>query len=71
MKMNLRVRQVAEERGITNAYQLQKRTGLSPSNAAKLFANRSSMISFTTLAVLCDAFACTPNDLFAVRGRKR
>jgi DNA-binding Xre family transcriptional regulator len=70
MKIELQVKEVAAKRGIKTAYKLQIVVGLSPSNAAKLFANRSSMISLATLGVLCEKLACTPDDLFRFRGRK-
>ncbi len=64
MKPKINIRQVAESRGVKNAYQLQKKAGLSPSNAVKLYNNNIVQISIVTLGKLCEALDCTPNDLF-------
>lgn len=66
MKITLNVRASAIKRGINTPYQLQKATGLSPSNASKLFNGKSLMISLDTLGRLCEGLACTPNDLLTV-----
>lgn len=58
-----RIRELAEKRGITNAYQLQKETGLPPSMAARLFRDEVDMIALRTLDRLCAALKCKPNDL--------
>jgi len=64
MKIKLRIRELAKSRGIKNAYQLQHATGVSPSNAAKLFSNTSRLISLETLGKLCEALSCEPSQLF-------
>jgi len=64
MKIKLRIKQLAKSRGIKNAYQLQHAAGLSPSNAAKLFSNKSRLISLETLGRLCSALSCEPSQLF-------
>ncbi len=58
-----RIKEVAEKRGITTAYQLQKVTGLPPSMAARLFRDEVDMIALRTLDRLCTVFKCKPNDL--------
>ena len=63
MKITLNVRAIAIKRGIKTPYQLTKATGLSPSNASKLFNGSSLMISLDTLGKLCEALNCTPNDI--------
>ncbi|HEX9929509.1 MAG TPA: helix-turn-helix transcriptional regulator [Pyrinomonadaceae bacterium] len=66
MKIEIRIREVCESRGITTAYQLQKLAGLSPSNASHLYNNNIVQISIVTMEKLCSALKCTPNDLFQV-----
>ena len=58
-----RIREVAERRGISTAYQLQKATELPPSMAARLFRDEVDMIALRTLDRLCGALKCKPNDL--------
>jgi len=59
-----KIRALAEAKGITTAYQLQKAAGLSPSMAARLFRDEVEMIALRTIESLCGAFECTPGDLF-------
>lgn len=66
MKITVKIREVAESRGIKTAYQLQKKVGLSPSNAANLFNNDITLISIETLGKLCATLECEPNDLLKI-----
>ncbi|MDQ3816452.1 MAG: helix-turn-helix transcriptional regulator [Acidobacteriota bacterium] len=64
MKLQVRIKEVAQSRGIKTAYQLQKAVGLSPSNAAKIFRNDIVQISIETMGKLCEVLNCEPSDLF-------
>lgn len=66
-----RIREAAESRGITTAYQLQKSTGLPPSMAARLFKDEVDMIALRTIDTLCVALECSPGDLFVQTGAKK
>jgi len=57
------IREMAEKRGITTAYQLQKALDVPPSQAAKWFNNDLESISLRTLDRLCVTLRCKPNDL--------
>jgi DNA-binding Xre family transcriptional regulator len=57
------IREMAEKRGITTAYQLQRLTGAPPSMAAKWYRNEMKSIGIETLNLLCNALNCKPNDL--------
>lgn len=59
----VRIKEVAQGKGIKTAYQLQKLTGAQPSLAAKWYRNDLKSIGIDTLNTLCDALKCTPNDL--------
>ncbi len=61
--IKVRIREVAQEKGITTAYQLQKLTGVQPSLAAKWYSNEIKMIAIDTIDLLCTKLDCTPNDL--------
>ena len=59
----VKIKEVAQSKGITTAYQLQKLTGAQPNLAAKWYRNDLKSIGIETLNTLCDALGCTPNDL--------
>lgn len=61
--IKIRIQEVAKEKGITTAYQLQKAMSLPPSLAAKWFRNNLTSISFNSLDMLCEFFDCQVNDL--------
>jgi DNA-binding Xre family transcriptional regulator len=65
--VTLQIREIAESRGITTAYQLQKAAQLHPGHAAKLWKGEAEMIGLKTIDTLCEALNCVPGDLF-VRG---
>ncbi len=64
--IKIRIREVAESKGIKTAYQLQKLTGAQPSVASKWYSNDLKMIGIETLDLLCKKLDCTPNDLLEV-----
>lgn len=59
-----RVREVAESRGYTNAYQLRVALGVSPSLATRLWKGEFEKIGMGTLNKLCALLQCQPNQLF-------
>lgn len=69
MKIKLKIRETAEAKGIKTAYQLQKKAGLVPSTAYRLFNNQASHITLETLERICTALDCDPGVLI-VRGDK-
>ncbi len=58
------IREQAERRGITTAYQLQKAANVSPSVAQKWYRNSIGRIEIDSLNTLCRVLKCKPNDLF-------
>ncbi len=64
MKTQTQIRKLAESRGLTTAYQLQKNAGLSSSMAARLWRDEVEMIALSTIDSLCDALGCEPSELF-------
>ncbi len=65
--VTLKIREAAEARGITTAYQLQKALNTMPSTAARLWRADMKMIGLDTIDALCEALKCEPADLI-VRG---
>lgn len=61
---------MAQERGITTAYQLQKLTGVQTTVAYKWYKNDMKMIAIETIDLLCKKLKCKPADLFSFEGDK-
>jgi putative transcriptional regulator len=62
--VKLQIREAAEKRGITTAYQLQKAAGFHPGHAARLWEGELKMIGLDTIDALCRALKCQPGTLF-------
>jgi DNA-binding Xre family transcriptional regulator len=62
--IKLQIREAAEKRGITTAYQLQKAAGFHPGHAARLWEGELKMIGLDTINALCRALKCQPGTLF-------
>jgi DNA-binding Xre family transcriptional regulator len=67
------VQEIAKQRGITTAYQLQKALNISPSVAAKIYSDDFEMISRKSLDRLCKVLDTTPAELisYAVDSKKQ
>ncbi len=61
--IKISIREMAIKKGITTAYQLQKKMNLQPSMAAKWFKNDLKMIGIESLNSLCEALDCEPSDI--------
>jgi DNA-binding Xre family transcriptional regulator len=59
----VKIRERAESKGITTAYQLQKALNVQPSVAARLFKGEFSKIDLGTLDRLCSLLKCQPDKL--------
>ena len=57
------VQEIAQRRGITTAYQLQKALNISPSVAAKIYSDEFEMISRKSLDRLCKVLKASPAEL--------
>ena len=72
MGVRWKLRMAAAQREVWTAAQLRRllaeRAGLELSSAsvAALFAKQPAQVKLETLAALCTALDCTPNDLFEV-----
>jgi DNA-binding Xre family transcriptional regulator len=62
-KYTVAVQELAISRGDTNQYRLAKRLGIPDSRASQLWnGHRLTKIGLDTIARICDAYGCTPND---------
>jgi DNA-binding Xre family transcriptional regulator len=66
--VDLKVREVAEGKGIDSPYALSKATGLAYSNCHKMWNDQQSFISLDTIDRLCEALDCEPGDLLVRTG---
>jgi DNA-binding Xre family transcriptional regulator len=58
-----RIRQVAESRGVGNAFQLWKKIGGSKEKSAQLWGGEFKMLGMNTLAKLCKELKCQVGEL--------
>ena len=61
--VKLRIRQIAEQRGIKTAYALQRAMNIPPGTAARLWRGDMSMIGLQTVDALCETLQCEPGEL--------
>jgi DNA-binding Xre family transcriptional regulator len=61
--IKVKIREVAEAKGITTAYRLQKALGVAPTVAANLWKAEFKQVSLTTLDKLCAVLKCQPNKI--------
>ena len=61
--IELSVREVAEQKGISNPLSLSKESGIAYANCHKIWNNQQKMISLDTLDRLCKALNCEPGDI--------
>ncbi len=61
--ITVQIAQVAAQRGIKTAYQLQKALNVPPAMAAKLWKGEFKMIGLETLNKLCVALSCEPHHI--------
>jgi len=72
MKIRWRLRIAAAQREVWTGVQLRRLLadraglGLSPASVSALFTKEPAQVKLSTLAALCTALECTPNDLFEV-----
>jgi DNA-binding Xre family transcriptional regulator len=69
--IQIAIREMAERRGITTAYQLMKAAGVQPAVAAKWWTNELDKIGIGTLDKLCTVFECTPNDILIFKPERK
>ena len=67
-----RIREVAEAKGVPNAYQLGVLIGVTPNVSARLWKDDFTQIGKVTLDKLCSALHCQVGDLLVYEpGTKR
>lgn len=62
--IEIRIKEIAKDRGIKNAHRLQLAAELSPAVASRFWKREIEKISMETLGRLCKALECQPGDLF-------
>jgi DNA-binding Xre family transcriptional regulator len=67
MKLQVKIREVCQSKGIKNGYELKLKAKINPSTAYRLFNNNVKIISLETLGKLCTALDCEAGELFVKR----
>jgi DNA-binding Xre family transcriptional regulator len=65
------IAEMAEKRGLKNAYALQKALNCSPTMASRLWKGEFSQIGIETIDSLCELFQCLPSDLLVFRSKDK
>ena len=60
----LKVRELAEQKGIENPFVLAKRTGLGYAICHRMWNGETTLIALETIAKLCDGLKVKPSQLF-------
>lgn len=63
--VKLTIRQAAEARGVTTAYQLQKLMDFQPAMAARLWKGEMKLIGLSTLDTICERLECDLSELIS------
>lgn len=66
-----RIKEVAEARGVPNAYPLGVIIGVTPNVSARLWKDNFTQIGKVTLDKLCTAFGCDVGDLLRYEPEKK
>lgn len=66
-----RIKEIAEAKGIPNAYQLGEKIGVTPNVSARLWKDSFVQIGRVTLDKLCSALDCTVGDLIIYEPEKK
>ncbi len=61
--IEVKIREFAEKRGMTTAYQLRIALDVSPTVAARLWRGDFAMLGMDTLDKLCRVLRCQPDKL--------
>lgn len=61
--VELRVKQLAEGKGIDNPFSLSRESGVAYANCYKIWNSQQKMIGLDTLDRLCEALNCEPGDI--------
>ncbi len=61
--IEIKIQEIAQNAGITNAYQFQKQSGFSVSMAARIFKGKWKRMDIKTLNTICNVLNCAPNDI--------
>lgn len=62
--VTLKVRQIAEQRGVDNPFALARATGLGYAVCHRMWNSETTLIALETIAKLCDGLKVKPGQLF-------
>ena len=64
----LRVRQIAEQKGVSNPFALARVTGLGYAICHRMWNGETTLIALETIAKLCEGLKVKPGQLFEYTG---
>lgn len=64
------IQEVARNKGVSSALQLAERAGLAQGTATSLWHGRPLRLDLATLARVCQALECLPNDVLIMEGEE-
>ena len=68
--VKLKIREVAESKGINNPLVLSRQSGIAYANCYKLWHDQQTRIDLATIDRLCEALNCEPCDLIVRMNEK-
>ena len=68
--ITIKIADIAQTKGLTNAYALQKALNISPTMASRLWKGTFKQIATGTIDRLCDLLDCEPSDLIVYSSDK-
>ncbi len=68
--ITIKIAVIAQTKGLTNAYALQKALNISPTMASRLWKGTFKQIATGTIDRLCDLLDCEPSDLIVYSSDK-
>ena len=68
--IKIKIADIAQRKGLTNAYALQKALGISPTMASRLWKGTFKQIATETIDRLCNLLDCEPSDLIVYSSDK-
>lgn len=68
--VKLTIKEAAEARGVTTAYQLQKLMGFQPAMAARLWKGDMKLIGLSTLDTICEKLDCDLSEIISRENKK-
>lgn len=71
LMITIRIREMAERRGMKTAYQLMRAADVHPAVATRWWTNNLYRMDISTINKLCNVLECKPNDILVFTPDKK